>query len=344
MEPIMSHNFSTENPWQCCVNQTATNSTLSDAQIFVSEIMSIPLVVLSMTVLVTGIFGNILIIYLYGFIKRNRLGKFHKMLLILGIVDLIGSISNPIYLLYHDLKLYTGWFLRDFECKIFPEIGENSSNISLAITMIMAIDRDRAICTPLKKQISTKSIYKGIGVTIILSISLSVPSIYLFESVKNQYCSIKESYAFYVFTFAKLVLKNITFVLILGPTTIRIFVKLRKKDNTTGDLRSNELRSMHTKRTLKMVAAIGICFVLFVFPKEISFTWMYYQSYYGASTDIKFPLFFLRLFRLMYYFNSSINVFLYSLLSSRFRQEILLILKTKKNREIANGKVMKTKN
>lgn len=103
-------------------------------------------------VLISGVIGNCLVIIVYSGKRCKRFVKFEKLMLLLGVFDLIASVTNPLLNIYQMVNNYQRWDFGSVGCKIFYGIAPMSSTVSLGILLIMSIDRDRAVTTPFKNQ------------------------------------------------------------------------------------------------------------------------------------------------------------------------------------------------
>ena len=97
-------------------------------------------------ILILGTLGNGLVVYVYGFNgrKRRRFMKFERLMLMLGVVDFIASLTNPAYYIYQ-IVYKRAFHFGPILCRIVPSLGPIFTSISLGIILIMAIDRDLSL-------------------------------------------------------------------------------------------------------------------------------------------------------------------------------------------------------
>ena len=117
-------------------------------------------IILFSILMITGIIGNSLVIYVYTKAKnRKHFLKFERMILILAIVDLIASTVNPSVYIYQIKVDYRQWHFGYIGCKLISAVGPIFSSISLGLILLMAIDRDRAVCTVSYTHLTLPTIY-----------------------------------------------------------------------------------------------------------------------------------------------------------------------------------------
>ncbi len=74
--------------------------------------------VLAIALAVIGVVGNSLIIYKFGYVKRNRRSKYESLLLVLGAADLICVAVVPIVFAYGTYTSFQSWELGIVGCKL----------------------------------------------------------------------------------------------------------------------------------------------------------------------------------------------------------------------------------
>ena len=289
------------------------------------ERMSFRIILFSI-LMVTGIVGNSLVIYVYTKAKnRKRFLKFERVIIILAIVDLIASTVNPAFYIYRIKVDYNQWHFGYLGCKIIPAVGSIFSSISLGLILLIAIDRDRAVCTPFKQQFSLSLLYKAIAVTVILAIVVNVPymlNLGLIGStvssclVDHVQSGISIPRAFVTVT----IISDLFFLSIFLVTTIRVCYKLMYKSADLTYPKTREFRERETKRILKMIVCMGVFFIVLIFPRDIFLTILYLTFLHPPCLRVINAA-----LEVLYTSNSVVNVFLYSVLNRRFRRDLFSI-------------------
>ncbi|XP_066914528.1 formyl peptide receptor-related sequence 4-like [Clytia hemisphaerica] len=283
-------------------------------------------------ILFLGSLGNLLVIYVYGFTGRRRFRKFEKLMLMLGVVDFIASITNPAYFLYR-IASRGVWQLGYVPCKIIPALGPIFTGISLGIILIMAVDRDRAISTPYKNQFHLRTIYKAVFATIVFSVAITVPYIYHIDIVtygSEPYCLVDGGVEYNVIVVVIFSFSDVIFLLIFTTTTVRIFSKLQSKTTAAENTKSQKQRRQEKNRILKMIFAMGFMFVLCVFPRDLLFIAFSIRRIFPPEIPIGNVIDVNNVLKVLHTSNSCVNVFLYSFLNEKFRVEIIRVVNKSK--------------
>lgn len=289
-------------------------------------------------ILILGTLGNGLVVYVYGFNgrKRRRFMKFERLMLMLGVVDFIASLTNPAYYIYQ-IVYKRAFHFGPILCRIVPSLGPIFTSISLGIILIMAIDRDRAVVTPFKTQFKLKDIYKGVMITVVLCILLTIPYIYylrIWDYGTKKVCQADSDSTYDVMIILIFLTSDILFISIFAFTTIRICRKLKAKDIIECP-KMKEYRARETNRILKIIIAMGVLFVICVFPRDMLLTSFSFTQLVpppiNFTTAHKANL----VLKVLHTSNSCVNVILYSCLNKKFRKAIFnILMKNKKLRKV----------
>ena len=286
-------------------------------------------------ILVLGTLGNALVVYVYGLdrTRRRRFMKFERLMLMLGVVDFVASLTNPAYYIYQ--IVYKGAFhLGPIMCRIVPALGPIFTSISLGIILIMAIDRDRAVATPFKNQFKLKDIYIAVMVTVVLCILITIPYICylrLWDYGSFKRCQTDDDDTYNVLIILIFLSSDILFISIFSFTTIRIFRKLKVKDIIDCP-KMKEYRARETNRILRIITAMGVVFVLCVFPRDLLLISFSFTQLVPPPLDLKVAQDANLVLKVLHTSNSCVNVILYSFLNKKFRRGIFNILM--KNRKL----------
>lgn len=289
-------------------------------------------------ILVFGTLGNGLVVYVYGFNGRKgkRFMKFERLMLMLGVVDFISSLTNPTYYIYQ-ITYKRAFHFGPVLCRIIPALGPIFTSISLGIILIMALDRDRAVVTPFKKQFKLKDIYKAITLTVVLCILITIPYIYylrIWDFGTKKICQTDSDLTYNIMIVSIFLTSDILFISIFTFTTIRICRKLKAKDIIDCP-KMKEYRARETNRILKIIIAMGVLFVICVFPRDLFLTSFSFTKLvpppinFTAARNANIVL------KVLHTSNSCVNIILYSCFNKKFRKAIFIILmKNKKLQKI----------
>lgn len=196
----------------------------------------VPVVVYVVVLMVIGIIGNILVLYVYNFRFKRRSANY--FITTMAIFDLLGCLIVMPTQIY-DLRFpYT--FYSSVGCKII-RFAENITNYGSAIVLVqIAFDRYFNICKPLK--ILRISHVKMMCVSaVVFGVLLSIPSLVLFGITRSQTpingtlgydCSIDEQFKDGIFQKVYYNLLALLFVAtfsLLAGFYICIWLEIKKK-------------------------------------------------------------------------------------------------------------------
>lgn len=160
--------------WLYSLNWTNT-TTISDLN---HEMMSrnIPSIVFICVLMVTGIIGNTAVLYVFA--SRFPQSNYRTYVLCLAFIDEISScILMPFMIVY---LLFPKNFPDNGLCKFGHFIGYFTSTTSAFLLILIAIDRHRKICQPMKRQISKGFAIKSCTAINMLGLVLSVQSLFIY--------------------------------------------------------------------------------------------------------------------------------------------------------------------
>ena len=308
----------------------SSSSTKTDEVVPYTTIQTFSLLAFSIIILVGGV-GNIFVIYVYGFTKRRRFAKFEKLVLMLGMVDFIASVTNPLYFIYR-ISGRGVWKLGYSMCKLVPALGPIFTSISLGIILILAVDRERAVSTPFKRQFNLKTIRRGVVFNVCCSILITIPYISHLKTVGmngKTYCTIDGGYAYNIFVICMFGLSDVIFLLVFSVTTFRIYSKLRMKKGNKPS-RFEKRKTVETNRIIKTILAMGFMFVVCVFPRDMLLIAFSLRNIFPPSIPIERVSNLNNFLKVLHTSNSCVNIFLYSFINKKFRKEIFALLKKSK--------------
>ncbi|XP_067651499.1 olfactory receptor 51E2-like [Haliotis asinina] len=285
-----------------------------------------------------AIFGNIMVIYIYHF--RWRRSNFSLFIEVLAFLDLINaSITIPLFLV----------ITFDESRDDFAQLCQGGSFVAITTAMgsgvilvIIAFDRNRKICEPLKREISLSLTRKSCLFAVCVGIVLAIPSIFIYgekdlpSEVNGVKLNITQCYftessgplfwSFmsilgFVFTGVMLALA----VLYLSMyRALRVHLARREslgssRRPSTTSCKPNSMRSQKT--SAKIFFAVTVAFFSSYFPFFIAVT-VFLFGYHGSdlSPAVKAVADIAKLSPLM---SNVINPIIYSVSSRRFRKELV---------------------
>ena len=288
------------------------------------------LVVAFLLIISTGVVGNALVCYVFGYKKKSRRRSTTEWLILyLGIIDLMSSTFNPSLYIYWTVTHYRSWHFGYIGCKILPALGPIMTSASAGVLLIFALDRYLAIVSPFYGQITWKTITAALVVNIVLSVLCYTHYIYGLEYFPedNGYCFVPDvqSLAYGVPNCLFIILRLTIFAMVFTFTNVRIFVALRKRQETSTLKELRKTRYNSTKRIMKVLLIMGIVFIVLVFPREI-FYLVYNLSWLVSKNGMRFSPKVLEInswMKVLHTANSCANVFIYSHMQTLYRKQIL---------------------
>eukprot|EP00112_Aurelia_sp_Birch-Aquarium-sp1_P012411 Seg2610.3 transcript_id=Seg2610.3/GoldUCD/mRNA.D3Y31 product="Tachykinin-like peptides receptor 86C" protein_id=Seg2610.3/GoldUCD/D3Y31 len=281
-------------------------------------------------ILIIGMFGNSFVIYTFG-IKFKKRTVTETLLLNLAIVDLLASIVNPLLYIYWIMTRFSRWDFGIIGCKILPPIAPISTTASSAIIIIICIDRYRSIVTPFKNRLSITQVNILSAVGVLASILFYLYYIVALAVVPEGYCHVNEvgSKSYSVPNVTITLFWDIIYILVFVPANARIFTHLKGNYRLKSDARQWQRRKRVNRKVVRMLFAVGLIFAILVFPKDIlhltfTMSWMFPPGIDRSDVLVTLNSW----FKVLQVSNSCVNVFIYSQMHDRFKQELKLLLKS----------------
>ena len=281
-------------------------------------------------ILIIGIFGNSFVIYTFGFKFKKRTVT-ETLLLNLAIVDLLASIINPLLYIYWIMTRFSRWDFGIVGCKILPPIAPISTTASTAIIIIICIDRYRSIVTPFKKRLSITQVNILSASGVLASILFYLYYIMALAVVPGGNCQVDKvgSKSYSVPNVTITLFWDVIYILVFVPANARIFTHLRGNYRLKSDTRQWQRRKRVNRRVMRMLFAVGLIFALLVFPKDIlhltfTISWMFPSGIDRSDLLVTMNSW----FKVLQVSNSCVNVFIYSQMHERFKQELRQLLKS----------------
>ena len=138
-------------------------------------------------VLLLGTVGNLLVIIVFGWKKKNRT-NYETLLLTLGVVDFLGAISGPSLFTYMILTKYKEWHLGTFGCKVMHTIVPVNITLSQGILILISFERYRGIVNPYRAETLTR---KRLGIYLLAIVIVAL----IFESFQMYTLEFKKGYS-----------------------------------------------------------------------------------------------------------------------------------------------------
>lgn len=157
-------------------------TTISDIN---SEMMNrnVAGIVFICVLMVTGIVGNAAVLYVFG--SRFVSSNYRTYVICLALVDAISScILMPFMIVY---LVYPKNFPGNFLCKFGHFVGYYTSTTSAFLLILIAVDRHRKICQPMKKQISITFAKRSCIAINILGLVISVQSLFIYGTTTEPF-------------------------------------------------------------------------------------------------------------------------------------------------------------
>ncbi|XP_033727718.1 cholecystokinin receptor type A-like [Pecten maximus] len=154
----------------------ARNDALLEAANRYEQNVLTPIIVYIVFLMVSGLIGNLVVLYVYTF--RFRRSSSRTFILCLAILDTLTCLFG---MPYHILDMtYAYTFYNVMACKTLSYVMALSLLCSIYILVLIAIDRYRKICKPFKKQISDIGTKTASALAIVLAAICSTPNIFLY--------------------------------------------------------------------------------------------------------------------------------------------------------------------
>lgn len=160
-------------------NFTEGNFTLEDLNNDMRKKLLAPLVYLIVLTII-GIPGNILVIIIFQQYKKD---VFRTIILNLALVDIVFCVIGIPFNIVRILYYYT--FKITWICQVAAGILDFGIMYSSHLLMLLSIHRFRQICTPLKSQITLKSVKYFVLCCILIGLTLSAPQIAVLQPLEK---------------------------------------------------------------------------------------------------------------------------------------------------------------
>lgn len=174
---------------------------------------------------VLGIPGNTLVIAVYGLMRKSSV--YRTIILVLGVNDLlVCGITLPfeLYTMNNHLSFREKW-----TCKVFRFLNYLFVHNSILVLLLMAIERYRRVCRPLKVQMSTKIGRIWILFIFLFCLVYTVPNIFIrgihtvqiYANLTGHECATSDDF---INSNIPIIYTSISFFICLGSIAILIIV------------------------------------------------------------------------------------------------------------------------
>ncbi|XP_076341094.1 LOW QUALITY PROTEIN: trissin receptor-like [Tachypleus tridentatus] len=285
-----------------------------------------------------SIFGNLLVMVVV-FLHRRLRTVTNFFLTNLAVADFCVGV----FCVFQNLSLYlmSSWPFGNFLCKMYHFIQSLSYNTSIAILVVICVERCVAIIYPLwSKQAFTLGRLRAV-ITIVWLVSAIYcsPRLVMYgtaelPSVSGSSVECFMQRKFYdseIYDVANFVFLLVIPLVIISVLYTKIAVRLWKSTVDSVEYGQVELRHVRDvltpktiirarRKVLRLLVAIVLCFAFCNLPFHVRKLWQYWYPYFNGTT--KSSVFFTISTTLLLYFNSGINPILYAFLSENFRNSM----------------------
>ena len=283
--------------------------------------------------IVFGLAGNTIAIY-FSVTKKAGNRITNMLILNMAIADLLVTIfTMPVNLLFCHVggRWIRGTF-GEISCKIVRFCCQVSIPASIAVVMVVSIDRFFAVVYPMKARAFRLKIKIGTLAAWVCSVAYAIPygiSFGIREHDGIYYCStwfppltnLTSWQVYYLITFVFFYCTPLLILMVLYTIMSRKLWKRRIPGNVTEERHKSS--EQEKRRVIIALISITVVFTVFWFPAHV----MHYITFF-RRTDVypKVPMEIKCLFYWIGHFNSCVNPCLYVLLSRGYRRYMLQIL------------------
>ncbi|XP_046582528.1 orexin receptor type 2-like isoform X1 [Haliotis rubra] len=265
--PMMNASMMSPSPLLVNCSEPVCNSSLTevDHDLLMQEndrhaLQYIPVMIYVAMLMVTGVFGNGLVVYVYR--RRFKKTSSNYFILTMAIFDLVACLIGMPTEIY-DLR-YPYAFYSSSGCKIFRFAETFSIYGSACVLLEIAFDRYFKICRPLMV-ISLFKIKMLCILAAVMALVLSAPAAVIFgishpiipnTNLMGYDCSIDKDYknkVFQIVYYGVLMLIFVAFLLILTVLYIRIWMEIRSRQKMViGDQISKPTEEVHERKKMRV--------------------------------------------------------------------------------------------
>ena len=224
-----------------------------------------PVIAFLSLLMVFGIIGNLLVLYVYEF--RFKRSSSRAFILCLAFLDLVACVVGMPYHIYDMFHTYT--YYDEISCKGLSYIlGVTVISSSIVLTII-AIDRYQKICKPFGKQISDLGTKKACFACVFVACLFSIPNITLYGNssievegenftgvecyIKDEYEESSDSYVYIGLFFFIFITTTVALIILYSL----VGIKIRKRATCIGS--DSASSSVRKDRPVGKTRSFSIC-------------------------------------------------------------------------------------
>ncbi|CAG5040172.1 unnamed protein product [Parnassius apollo] len=295
---------------------------------------------------VLAVVGNFLVMWVVATSRRMQ-SVTNCFIANLALADIvIGLFAVPFQF---QAALLQRWLLPHFMCAFCPFVQALSVNVSVFTLTAIAVDRHRAIITPLSAHTS-KRVAKVIIVFIwVLALSLAAPMAMSWEVImedeidpvtrlfyKKPFCAPSEfgSHSLAIYRLVLYVFQYVIPLCVISFAYVHMAMKLwgaRAPGNAQEIRDANQMKNK--KRVIKMLVLVVALFALCWLPLQ---SYMLLQSFFPSINEYKYINVIFFCFDWLAMSNSCYNPFIYAIYNEKFKKEFKQRFTYRKKRRFNN--------
>jgi len=164
------------------------NTTTDQIKLSVYDLINMSILV---AIMIIGVFGNTLIVYVFGWKRRSRIKRFENFLLLLAVVDLVASFVIPMSFFYLTSTKFKRWDFGETGCRIIPSLLQISITLSHGVLILISYERYHTLVKPFQERIGRLAICIWLLFVIVLSVGLVAPYMITFTVYESEAFRIK---------------------------------------------------------------------------------------------------------------------------------------------------------
>ncbi|XP_065663737.1 somatostatin receptor type 1 isoform X1 [Hydra vulgaris] len=238
-------------------------------------------VVCSIIVTLILVCNSIILVKLRPFSKYHH-SNIEVLIFYLSLFDLMASIMLVMDV-YEHLTCFKRWPLFWLGCKIIYPLYHISLNMSVAILIIMSVDRCRSITTPMKAKFSKKCIHISVMISFICSVVLQWYQIYSQQINTSGSCSLNRRTKLYSFSrILMTIMRDFTLIVVFTVTSALVFLSFLKNELY---IASNAYNKSKPRKVMLMLVIMEVVFTLLVIPYDTFDCIMLLKYLLGVKTS-----------------------------------------------------------
>lgn len=308
----------------------STEAAPADAHAKKFAFLELAQIVCLILISVIGIVGNQVVIYVFGWKKRNSRRRFETLLLLLAICDFVASLVDPPAFIYAIATHFSQWHFGFIGCKLILSTGPANITISQGILVLISYERYRSVANPLGETLKKSFFILWLICTLLLSIILVSPYTYSLEIVIDANYSMNtcapsgtKLNAFYIFAIGNIsrdLVASLSLV-VLGVMTTRMMKQAKILTHQTSSIKK---RRQNTTKATKMLVVVACVFTICIIPLDL-FQVMVYSFFHADFIQEHYSSIVLcnTFLHILQMSNSASNIVVYSRMHTDFTRGIL---------------------